>query len=94
MQKTVVEDNRYDGLDKVDRGKVGLHVSILQKICTLSSISLGGWGFLSWKPSKFRKFLANLYMLTNFHWDSQKKLKRANSKKLGFSTPPYFLRKF
>ena len=34
LQKTVVEDNRYDGLDKVDRGKVGLHVSILQKICT------------------------------------------------------------
>merc|ERR1719500_1611157 len=25
LQKTVVEDNRYDGLDKVDRGKVGLH---------------------------------------------------------------------
>ena len=39
LQKTVVEDNRYDGLDKVDRGKVGLHVSILQKICTLCCIS-------------------------------------------------------
>merc|ERR1712083_585187 len=25
LQKTVVEDSRYDGLDKVDRGKVGLH---------------------------------------------------------------------
>ena len=41
LQKTVVEDTRYEGLDKVDRGKVGLHVSILQKICTLCCISLG-----------------------------------------------------
>ena len=34
LQKTVVEDNRYDGLDKKDRSKVGLHVRILSKICS------------------------------------------------------------
>ena len=47
LQKTVVEDNRYDGLDKVDRGKVGLHVSILQKI---SYAYLRAGVFLDWKP--------------------------------------------
>ena len=34
LQKTVVEDNRYEGLDKKDRSKVGLHVRILSKICS------------------------------------------------------------
>ena len=49
LQKTVVEDNRYDGLDKVDRGKVGLHVSILQKICTLHCVAyLRAGVFLDW----------------------------------------------